>query len=249
MSNTKRMIMAVGDSRVGKSTVIKLLIELLLSHNKVIKVYNHDNRNKLKAYESLVPIEKLIFFSSNPDSTDLVLEDLNNKSLDTILVDMPGQYIEEICQYIDNADFFQMLALQQWKLTFLQPISHRPDCIEYLKYLLEFATDNANYMIVKNQYFDTRFREYNKSMHQKMSLIGGAEIELPALHRDHYQAMEALAKPYSLCHKDQSLFVVYRTYIYHWINNFFSNIKNNQLVSEYLGIVSDENRRDTARLF
>lgn len=242
----RRVVMTVGDSRVGKSTVIKLLIELFLSQHQTVKIYNHDNRNKFKAYEGIVPIENLNFFIDNPD---LVLDDLLNDSLDVLFVDMPGQYIEETCNYIYEADFFTVLAELNWKLTFLQPISHRSDCMEYFLQLLDFATDNANYVIVKNQHFDTRFKEYNQLVQQKLPLIGGTEIRLTALHRDHYQGMEDLSKPYSQCFHEQSLYVLYRSYIYQWLKNFFDAVKNNQVASIYLGVSAGEKIRNIAGVF
>lgn len=62
LNSPKRMIMTVGDSRVGKSTVTKLLIDLFQCQSKKIKVYNHDKRNRLKAYESLATVRNLDFY-------------------------------------------------------------------------------------------------------------------------------------------------------------------------------------------
>ncbi|MCC5612003.1 hypothetical protein LC612_36050 [Nostoc sp. CHAB 5834] len=226
--------MTVGDSRVGKSTVTKLLVDLFQSQGKKIKVYNHDNRQRLKAYERVVTIESLDFFR---DDTDKMLNSFNDNELDIILVDMPGQYIEKICQYIVKSDLFDLLREYEWKLTFLQPISHRIDCINSLDKLIKFATNNANYVVAKNHYFDPRFTEYQESIHTKFHQIGGAEIELYALHRDHYEALERTSKPYSLCYTDTSIYVVYRSYIYHWIKNFNNSVLSNSMSRKYLGLV------------
>ncbi|RCJ18635.1 hypothetical protein A6770_32750 [Nostoc minutum NIES-26] len=227
------MIMTVGDSRVGKSTVIKLLIDLLQSQNRKIKVYNHDNLQRFKAYETVVTIDSLDFFRGE---TDKILQDLNNDELEIIMVDMPGQYLEKICQYIQRTDLFSLLVDYQWSLTFVQPISQRIDCVNYLKSLLEFAIDNTNYVLVKNQYFGEIFRDYQEIMQSKFRIIGGAEIELTRLHRDHYEAIERTAKPISQCVTDTSVYLVYRTYIYHWIKNFHASIRNETIASKYLGI-------------
>lgn len=225
--------MTVGDSRVGKSTVIKLLIDLLQSQNRKIKVYNHDNLQRLKAYETVVTIDSLDF---SRGETDKILQDLNNDELEIIMVDMPGQYLEKICQYIQRTDLFSLLVDYQWNLTFVQPISHRIDCVNYLKALLEFTVDNANYVIVKNQYFGEIFRDYQELMQRKFRIVGGAEIELTLLHREHYKAIERTAEPISKCVTNTSVYLVYRTYIYHWIKNFHDSIMNETIASKYLGI-------------
>lgn len=237
--------MTVGDSRVGKSTVTKLLIDWFQVQGRKIKVYDHDNRGRLKAYESLGSIENLDFFGGG---TDKILDDFTKNELDIIIVDMPGQYIDKLCQYIVGSDLFDLLVAYQWKLTFLQPISHRIDCINYLKNLIKVATNNANYVVVKNHHFDTRFREYQQSMQGQLQIVGGTEIVLPALHRDHYETLERTGKPYSLACTDKSLYVVYRTYIYHWIKNFYNSILNNSTAIEYLGL-KDENRTSFTRVF
>ncbi|WP_190914859.1 hypothetical protein [Nostoc sp. FACHB-892] len=245
LNSPKRMIMTVGDSRVGKSTVTKLLIDWFQVQGRKIQVYDHDNRERLKAYENLVAIESLNFFNGG---TDKILDDFTKDELDIIIVDMPGQYVDKLCQYIVGSDLFALLITYQWKLTFLQPISHRIDCVVYLKSLGEFATDNANYVVVKNQHFDTRFGEYQQSMQDKLQRMGGTEIFLPALHRDHYEKLERTGKPYSLACRDKSIYLVYRTYIYHWIKNFYDSILNNDQAIEYLGL-KNENRTNFTRIF
>lgn len=237
--------MTVGDSRVGKSTVTKLLIDWFQVKVRKIKVYDHDNRGRLKAYESLVTIENLDFFGG---CTDKILDDFTKNELDIIIVDMPGQYIDKLCQYIVASDLFDLLVAYQWKLTFLQPISHRIDCINYLRNMIKVATNNVNYVVVINHHFDPTFREYQQSMQGQLQIVGGTEIVLPALHRDHYEILERTGKPYSLACTDKSLYVVYRTYIYHWIKNFYNSILNNSTAIEYLGL-KDENRTSFTRVF
>ncbi|MEB3220288.1 MAG: hypothetical protein VKN72_29195 [Nostocales cyanobacterium 94392] len=225
--------MTVGDSRVGKSTVSKLLIDLFLQQGKRVKVYDHDNRQRLKSYEGIVLVEKLDFFE---DETDKFLMTLNQSEFDIILIDMPGQYIDKICQYINQVELFSLLADYNWKLTFLQPISHRIDCLDYLKTMLDLAAFNANYVVVKNQHFGTRFKDYQESVRHKLPLIGGVDVELTVLHRDHYEALERIGKPYSIASTDKSMYLIYRTYIYRWIKNFYDSILNNNLAIKYLGL-------------
>ena len=87
LNSPKRMIMTVGDSRVGKSTVTKLLIDWFQVQGRKNQVYDHDNRERLKAYENLVAIESLDFFNGG---TDKILDDFIKNELDIIIVDMLG---------------------------------------------------------------------------------------------------------------------------------------------------------------
>ncbi|MEA5526697.1 hypothetical protein [Nodularia spumigena] len=224
--------MTVGDSRVGKSTVCKLLIDLLHSQGKSVKAYDHDNFHKLHPYSNLIAVNTLNFFRSE---TDQVLEDLKGQ-VEVIIVDMPGQYIDKICNFIDESDFFTLLNESGWKLTFLQPISHRLDCLQYLEKIINFSKDCANYIAIKNYYFDHRFKNYHTTMQKKLYSVGGIDITLTKLHTDHYEAMERTNKPYSEIRDDKSIYILYRSYIYRWIQNFNQELLKSQVASNYLSL-------------
>ncbi|MBD2254732.1 hypothetical protein [Nostoc parmelioides] len=228
----KRLIMSVGDSRVGKSTTIRLLIDLLYLEGKHIRAYDHDNRQKLEAYQSLIEVESLHF----NESTDLVIEELVN-NYDAIIVDMPGQHIDKICNYIDEVKLFKILEKVGWRLTFLHPISHRADCTVYLSELLAFALNQADYVIVKNQHFDVQFKTYQKLGHSQVMNLAGTEIVLKQLNKYSYEAIETVKKPYSQISHDINIFSVYRTYAYKWIKSFHQSILNNSLACQYLGLL------------
>ncbi|WP_066382974.1 ATP-binding protein [Anabaena sp. CA = ATCC 33047] len=225
--------MAVGDSGVGKSTVCKLLIDLLYSQGKTVKAYNHDNFQKLQAYSNLITVERLDFFRSEIDQ---VLEDFTNQQLDVIIVDMPGKCIDKICNLISKSQMFKLSADLNWKITFIQPITHKLDCLQYMESLLEFSKHQADYIVVKNQHFDNRFKNYQSNMQDKLYLVGGVDLSLTKLHTDHYEAMERANKPYSQIRNEKSIYIVYRSYIYRWIQNFNQLILNNPVASNYLGL-------------
>ncbi|MBD2505004.1 hypothetical protein H6G83_31125 [Anabaena azotica FACHB-119] len=227
------MIWTVGDSRVGKSTVIKLLIEIYQKQNKKVRVYDHDNRDRLLAYKDLVCIEKIDFFNKE---TDRIFVELVADDIDIILVDMPGQYTDKICQYIIHSELLAGLAEYGWNLTFLQPISHRTDCIDYLNQIIQTAGNNANYVVVKNYHFTPEFREYDQKMRPNLLIVGGTEIELTALHRNHYQAMEKAGIPYSEVKDEKSIILFWRSFIFQWIKRFRNSVMSNNLAIKYLGL-------------
>lgn len=233
--------MTVGDSRVGKSTVLRLLIDLLCYQGKRTKAYDHDNRQKLEHYKCLLPVESINF----NEGTDLVIDQLHH-GYDAIAIDMPGQHIEGICNYIDKVNLFKILDTINWRLTFVQPISHRLDCIEYLQQLLAFAEDKADYVVVKNQHFDQQFKLYQNSIHPQLIALGGRDIILGALNKHSYEAIERAKKPYLQVSSDISIYSMYRTYVYKWVKDFQQVILNNSLASQYLGLlqISQEQKHD-----
>ncbi|RCJ22883.1 hypothetical protein A6770_29410 [Nostoc minutum NIES-26] len=230
---SKRLIITVGDARVGKSTVIKLLLEMLAQQGKRIKVYNQESFPVFKAYEELATIKKI---NLSDDDADAIADDLNHPELDVMIVDMPGQDIEKIIQYIESASLFEVVLKFDWNLTFIQPISHRIDCIYYLNEIIQTATNNANYVVVKNYHFAPEFREYEEKIQKNLLMIGGTEVELTALHRNHYQAMEKTGKPYSQVCQDLSMILFWRSFIFQWIKKFRDSVMNNNLAIKYLGL-------------
>lgn len=233
--NPKRLIMTVGDSRVGKSTVMRLLIDLFCSQGKLIRAYDHDNRKKLEAYQQIVPIKSINFNSG----TDEIIDELGN-GYDALAIDMPGQHIKNICEYIDKVNLFKILSAIGWRLTFVQPITHRVDCVEYLEELLSFAAYRADYIVVKNQHFDQQFKLYQDSSYSRLMAISGREIVLGALNKYSYEAVERAKQPYLKACSNITIFSVYRAYIYRWVKNFHQSILNDSLVSKYLGLLQQE---------
>ncbi|MBD6620477.1 hypothetical protein FNW02_33030 [Komarekiella sp. 'clone 1'] len=225
--------MTVGDSRVGKSTVMRLLIDLLCAQKKLIKIYDHDTRYKLAAYSQIVPIENIDFFRGG---TDIMLEELKG-NCDAIAVDMPGQYLDKVCQYIHKVHLFKLLNDYNWRLTFLQPISHRLDCLDYLEHLLDSFGDSADYVVVKNQYFDKQFSQYHRSeASQKLAVLKGSEVILKELNKYSYETVESLGLPYSAVSNQLAIYSVYRGYTYRWVKSFHSTLINNFTVKNYLGL-------------
>lgn len=224
--------MTVGDSRVGKSTVIRLLIDLLCCQGKRIRAYDHDNRKRLDPYKCLVPVKSINF----NEGTDSVIEELRN-GYDALVIDMPGQHIDSICNYIDKVNLFKILGFVDWRLTFVQPISHRLDCVEYLSVLVDFAGNQADYLVVKNQHFDRRFKLYQDLSCFQLIALGGTDIVLGALNKYSYEAIESISLPYSQVSSNINIFSIYRAYAYRWVSSFHQSILNNSLACEYLGLL------------
>lgn len=234
-SGYKRVIIATGDARVGKSTCLKLLVDLLRSQNKQLVLYDFDKRKKFVGYRNYIPVcDNLNFFKGN---TDVILDDILEVDASVILVDMPGQYVSEMLEEIEDCYFFEQLACRGWQVTFLQPISHRLDCIDYLKQIMDYSSNLAKYVVVKNFCFDKYFVEFEK-VSQQLYHNGGITIALDRLQQNVYQAIDSLGIPYQEACNSPKLFLLYRSYLYRWMNNFNKQLLSNNLVSEYLGIYS-----------
>lgn len=112
----KRVIIATGDARVGKSTCLKLLVDLLRNQNKSPVLYDFDKRKKFKGYRKYIPVcDNLNFFKGN---TDVILDDIEEIDEEVILVDMPGQYVSEMLSEIEDCYFLSNLLIVDGKLLF-----------------------------------------------------------------------------------------------------------------------------------
>ena len=232
----KRVIIATGDARVGKSTCLKLLVDLLRSQNISSVLYDFDKRDKFKGYHKYILVcDNLNFFKGN---TDVILDDIEEVDAAVILVDMPGQYVSEMLEEIEDCYFFEQLACRGWQVTFLQPISHRQDCVNYLKQIMNYSDNLAKYVVVKNLCFDKYFVEFDKEVSQQLYQLGGITITLDQLQQNVYQAIDSLGMPYEQACNSPKLFLLYRSYLYRWMKSFNKQLLSNNLVSEYLGIYS-----------
>ena len=232
----KRVVITLGDSRVGKSTCIKLLVDLLRCNNKQFLLYDLDKRNKFIGYRNYVPLcDNLNFFKGN---TDVILDDIKDTDVSVILVDMPGQYITSIINEIEDCCLFEKLAELDWQITFLQPISHRNDCINYLKQIMNYADVNANYVVVKNLYFDKYFIKFEKEVVNKLHQLNGEIINLDQLQKNVYEVVDKFELPYKESCENVELFLLYRSYLFRWMKNFTQQIADNILAAKYLGIYS-----------
>jgi hypothetical protein len=123
------LVMTVGDARVGKSTTARLLVEFYLDSKLKLRTYYTGNRNKLYAYELLLPVGKLPL---TRDGADQLLIDLECFSdVQVALSDLPGQNFEQFKQFVEEVLLWDAIASLGYRITFVYPISHRRDCVEY----------------------------------------------------------------------------------------------------------------------
>ena len=92
----------------------------------------------------------------------------------------------------------------------MQPISHRFDCIDYLKQIMDYSGNLAKYIVVKNLYFDKYFVSFEKEISQELYKLGGVTIILGQLQQSVYQAIDGLAIPYKEACNSPKLFLLYR---------------------------------------
>ncbi|MEO0969607.1 MAG: hypothetical protein AAFX80_15090 [Cyanobacteria bacterium J06639_18] len=234
MHSYKRVVITTGDSRVGKSTCLKLLVDLLRSQDISLILYDFDKRNKFEGYRNYIPLcDNLNFFQGN---TDVILDDIEETDSRVILADMPGQYVTEMLEEIEDCYFFEQLACRGWQVTFLQPISHRKDCVDYLQQIIDYSGDRAKYVVVKNLFFDKYFVEFDQKISEQFYKLGGVDIHLEQLQKNVYQAVDNLALPYKESCNDPKLYLLYRTYLYRWVKSFNQQLLSNNVIGEYFGI-------------
>ncbi|MBW4433170.1 MAG: hypothetical protein KME28_15940 [Pelatocladus maniniholoensis HA4357-MV3] len=231
----KRLVMTAGDARIGKSTTARLLIELYLESKLNLRAYYTGNRNKLYAYELLLPISKL---SLTQGGADQLLIDLQQYSqFQVAITDMPGQSFEQFKNFAEEVLLWDAIASLGYRITFVHPVSYRRDCIEYLQELINYCGDKADYVVTKNLYFGDEFPYYDGSDIQKyIQDAGGGELCLGALWKGTYELVESLNMSYSEAVQNSEIDLLNRSRIFNWMAEFQQQIKNNERLFNLLGL-------------
>ncbi|MBW4513035.1 MAG: hypothetical protein KME64_42135 [Scytonematopsis contorta HA4267-MV1] len=230
----------MGDARVGKSTISRLLLDLYRENNIRLKAYYHGYVNKLEAYQTDTFKIPLLDFSL--DNSDIILDSLQDKEssgLRLVLTDMPGQNLPQFKEFEKNIALIDNLNSIGYRVTFLHPISYRPDCPnEYLKPLFDTYGSRADYVIVKNHYFGDEFRYYDgQPIQEIVKIFKGVELNLRQLHYNYYQKLHDTGLTYSKAITvDSPLYVLERSLIFHWIKNFHDEVTDNAQAVKYLGL-------------
>lgn len=230
---TKRFVITIGDSRVGKSTSARLLLDLYQKNHLKSRIYYHGYRNKLSKYQCYFNINQLGFSRGDSDS---LLIDLERESTDVVLTDMPGQNLREFTNFEKDVSLVKCLELLGYRTTFLHPISHRKECInDYIHEVIDYFGDRADYVIVKNQYFGRDFLHYERSeVKININALRGTEIVLGELNQSLYEALEEANLTYTLATESNSILSqLQKSIVFHWVTNFHSLVASNIVAAEY----------------
>jgi hypothetical protein len=230
----------MGDARVGKSTISRLMLDLYREKNILLQAYYHGNVNKLETYQTDTFKIPLLDFSL--DDSDIILDSLQDKESSVfrlVLTDMPGQNLPQFEEFEKKIALIDNLNSIGYHVTFLHPISYRPDCVkEYLKPLLDIYGSRADYVIVKNHYFGDEFRYYDgQPIQDIVKIFNGVELDLAQLHYNYYQKLYDTGLTYSQATTiDSPLNVLERSLIFHWIKRFHDEVMTNVKAVKYLGL-------------
>ena len=233
----KRFVITIGDSRVGKSTSARLLLDLYLKQKLTPRVYYHGHRYKLAEYKNYFDINQLGF--SRGDSDSLLIDLERGDTIDVVLTDMPGQNFREFTNFEKDVSLVKCLELLGYRTTFLHPISHRKECInDYIHEVIDYFGDRADYVIVKNQYFGRDFLHYERSeVKINISALRGTEVVLGELNQSLYEVLEEANLTYTLATESNLILSqLQKSILFHWITNFHSLIASNIVAAEYLGL-------------
>jgi hypothetical protein len=229
----KRLVMTTGDARVGKSTTARLLVELYLESRLKLRAYYTGNRNKLYAYELLLPVGELPLTRGGADQLLIDLECFSDVIV--ALSDLPGQNFKQFKQFAEEVLLWDAIASLGYRITFVHPVSYRRDCVEYLQELLNYCGNRADYVVIKNLHFGDEYPYYDGSDIQKcIQDRGGDELYLGALWRGAYELVESMNLPYSQALQNPEIDLMNRSRIFNWMEEFNQQIKDNKILSELL---------------
>ncbi|OWY69030.1 hypothetical protein B7486_23355 [cyanobacterium TDX16] len=233
----KRLLVTVGDARVGKSTVARLLLDLLLEKQISVRAYYNGDRNKLAPYQKIknLGVEELQLSRGGADNLLIDLESLPD--LAVVVTDLPGQHLSAFKFFVEEFLLFDTLASLGYRMTAIHPISHRRDCVEYLQEFYKFCGDNVDYIVIKNNYFDTYFPCYDSSeTRSSIEALGAREANLANLSLFVYQQCEDYGLPYSQVISDLKVNTFYRHLLFNWMESFFHQFALDPKASDYLGL-------------
>lgn len=233
---TKRFVITIGDSRVGKSTSARLLLDLYQKKQLKSRLYYHGYRNKLSNYQCYFNISQLGFSRGDSDS---LLVDLEHESTDVVLTDMPGQNFRGFTNFEKDVSLLKCLEVLGYRTTFLHPVSHRKECVNhYLYEVINYFGDRVDYVVVKNQYFSKDFLYYDHSeVKINLNALKGTEIVLGKLNQSLYETLEDANLTYTLATEFNSvLSQLQRSILFHWATKFHSLVASNIVAAEYLGL-------------
>ncbi len=241
----RRFIITMGDSRVGKSTVSRLLLELYKKYDLNIRAFYHGQRpgdlsNQLSVYDKLG--FNIRHLGLNRGDSDLLLNELEMFSeIDLAFTDMPGQNLLDFFRFEKEIYFLDNLSSLGYRATFLHPISNRRDCVKYLQSLYHIFSSHADYLVVKNQHFGDGFKYYDGTQIQEdINKLNGVELILPKLEDYVYQDLEDTNLPYGIAITPESdMQVLYRSLVFNWMDNFHDTVMNHKVAPVYLGLKRD----------
>jgi len=233
----KRLLVTAGDARVGKSTVARLLLDLLLEKQIPVRAYYNGDRNKLAPYQKIekLGVEELQLSRGGADRLLIDLESLPD--LAVVVTDLPGQHLSAFKFFVEEFLLFDTLASLGYRMTAIHPISHRRDCVEYLQEFCKFCGDNIDYIAIKNNYFDTDFPYYDSSeTRNSIEALGGVEVNLANLSLFVYQQCEDCGLPYSQVISDLKVNTFYRHLLFNWMESFFYQFALDPKAADYIGL-------------
>lgn len=237
----KRVIIMTGDARVGKSTLSRLLLDLYLSEGLKVHATYGGHRNKLDSYSSQLDIHKFNLERGDYDDFFGNLQNVDN--INVVLMDLPGQILPEFIKFEHSMYLLEGLYSVGYRVTFLHPISFRKDCMGYLLDLItEFQAD-ADYVIVKNEYFGDKFPYYDESIQSSVNKLGGITMHLPMLSKFTYTRVEEAGCTYSEASAKvpvgdigRKVSVLERSLVFTWLNKFRTAIYSDEKLLEYFGL-------------
>jgi len=153
-----------------------------------------------------------------------------------IVVDLPAASLANIAALESEIGFLDLVESHGYQLTLCNVISPFKASIRSVKTMVEWAGEQANYVVVKNRFFgmDEEFHLY-KNGHGKKAIhkSNGIEIELPMIASGVLAAIDVLNLPFFQAVDSHDLKLAYRCRINKWLQAFDLELDQLPLFKEY----------------
>jgi len=191
----------------GKSTVSRGIGDLLLQRNIPTMAFDCDRRNAQlyrfydkafsSAFNSGVGVQRIDLASKG--GADKLINSLDSESTRIVLIDFPAGGGELFERFEKEIKLFDLLEEVGYRLTMVSVLSRIKDSINSLRTLVDYCTDRADHVVVKNGFYGEpeKFRRFDTSKTRELILQqGGAVINFPDLFDDTYDLLDDMNAPF-----------------------------------------------------
>lgn len=201
-----RLILVTGDKGgVGKSFFARTLVDWMGEQpDFAFKAFDTDRTNSTLFRFHPEVSEQLDV--SEPSNMDALLELLRTQDA-VVVVDCAARALDTMIHWMEEIDFLGLKQEMGFQMTLAFLLGPEKDCVQILKDVSQFFTDQVDYILVKNLSRGRSFSLYDGSQTRSTILekLGGIELELPVLLEKTALELDRKNLAFSIAAKDMAL--------------------------------------------
>lgn len=202
MKQKRINIILGGKGGVGKTTLARVMVEALSSRKIPYIAFDADPENPdlFRYYKEFGTGVTLLEFLEAREARNFFTA-LDEKAPQTVLIDLPAGQSRQLREIFESFGLFRIAEQLGYRVTLVSVLDLGIEPINSLSSLLEFCQDNADYVVVKNLYWDNGdgFSSWQNSRTRTRILeLTSAELNMPKLDPNAYTEVRKKFVPFSL---------------------------------------------------